>query len=173
MIPAIAFAAEYMIMRPSIIMPIVGGIVSGRHAATHPATAHAAAHATHAHTTHAAHATHHAAAHAAHTTAHAAHAAHAAAHAAHAAELAGGALGDDSWGQNDAKLLLGLFVTETVMRPSPRPEASTPTSPWLMASSRLYVGMFSSSVGRLLGRGNGPCLGLGFGLGIVGGYPTQ
>ena len=53
-------------------------------------------------------------------------------------------------GRTTRSCFLVLLVTETVIRPSPRPEASTPTSPWLMASSRLYVGMFSSSVAGCL-----------------------
>src|SRR5208337_1280296 len=53
-------------------------------------------------------------------------------------------------GRTTRSCFLVLLVTETVMRPSPRPEASTPTSPWLMASSRLYVGMFSSSLAGCL-----------------------
>ena len=75
-----------MIMRPSIIMPIVAGIV----AAAHHAAAHAAAHAAHtaAHTAHATAHTTHAAAHATHATA---HATHTTAHATHTTELAGGA----------------------------------------------------------------------------------
>ena len=67
---------------------------------THHAAAHSTAHAT----------TAHAAAHsAAHATTHAAHAtAHSATHAAHAAKLSGGTLSDDSGGQNDPQLTLGL-----------------------------------------------------------------
>ena len=37
------------------------------------------------------------------------------------------------------------FVTEMVMRPSPRPSAWTETRPWRFASNRLISGMLGST----------------------------
>ena len=88
-----------------------------------PAAAHTAAHP-------AAHPTAHSAAHtAAHTAAHAtAHTAHA------AAELTGSARDDQAGRKDDAELRVGLFVSESVIRPSPLPLATAEILPVRMPS---------------------------------------